>query len=1113
MKKLLSSLMMVSNLVFVSQAQEWENLNPGGGGQIQGITLDPNTPGRMFLNSDVEGNYRSNDYGLSWTYTGKDLIHHMSFVTAVEPGNSNRVYCGGIYGLSLSINGGLNWSIPNWPMKGSAVATLVVDPSNANNIYAGNSWYIKDTQIGNQKVPVESTTGTRNIWITKDKGNTWQTINYEPVNGYKQCYTITIDPTNNSRIYLGAHSGLYKSTNGGTSFSKISFPSGMASCRGFDITPNGQFAYAVFTADETVLPTQTNVYVAQVNNSSNTWTWSLIASPTSSNGLYYASGVSTYYWKPMVDPRSTATQHKVILGCMSSNANSSQGLFEYTGAVNSNSVSGSWAMVFGQSGTNSFNYDMGWNAIAPQVRQYAYTPTSWPSRKVLIASQQSLYFGDPALANNTLNKYQVLSTEYIGTSGSYRTYKTRGFQSTVNFDGTGYRNYVAQGMADNRILESWDSGNSWTQESRPNGGQNCDYVDIIPANGSNPALVITAAGGGFGGVNDAADASHWGKYLSNPASPNDAWVSLETGTSGLPTANSRTYGSTYNPQDFKNVIIATQNGLYETKDIYARMAGTGGTFTAIGPVAVSFKSGDVWFSSNGNVLFACTNNTLYKATRNTITGSWSFNTVTTSPAITGNFTYWVDGSTTYMSYSNGENVYLSVNEGPFSLILNRAQTLAINTEPWLGTWTNGDVMDLTFSGIAGYKKQIVLGSHVEDGKHGYCMLRGTINANNTVTWENWSGTFGTPNFMEVARLWDGKIVVQPKADNTTGIYYYAATRGAGLWRRELPTTTSSNVAPTVSITSPSNGTTFTQGATINLQANASDSDGNITKVEFFNGVTKLGEDLSTPYTYSWANVTSGNYTITAKATDNSGATTTSSAINIIVNAAYRYLRLTGLSTVTNDVTIQDITWLAGANTYPNPKLSTDNGAVTANVGTTPWRAFDTSLTSGWVVLQSFPATITVDLGSGVAVAPTGIQIDANSANRGFGSFECYGSNDNTTWTLLYSVSGLTSADYPSSVGAFNFESNGMMNSFRDKKLILESNSSDLSLYPNPTSGLIRINLANHEVAKVKVYNLVGKLIYQGETNLIDLSKEADGIYLFQVEHNDMIENFKIILKH
>jgi len=96
------------------------------------------------------------------------------------------------------------------------------------------------------------------------------------------------------------------------------------------------------------------------------------------------------------------------------------------------------------------------------------------------------------------------------------------------------------------------------------------------------------------------------------------------------------------------------------------------------------------------------------------------------------------------------------------------------------------------------------------------------------------------------------------------------------------TVTSANVAPVVSITSPANNATFAASATITINANATDADGTITKVEFFQGTTKLGEVLSSPYSFAWASVATGNYSLTAKATDNSGAVTTSSAIAITV---------------------------------------------------------------------------------------------------------------------------------------------------------------------------------------------------------------------------------------
>jgi hypothetical protein len=90
--------------------------------------------------------------------------------------------------------------------------------------------------------------------------------------------------------------------------------------------------------------------------------------------------------------------------------------------------------------------------------------------------------------------------------------------------------------------------------------------------------------------------------------------------------------------------------------------------------------------------------------------------------------------------------------------------------------------------------------------------------------------------------------------------------------------------PVVVLTQPTNGATFSAPATVNVAATASDPDGTVTKVEFFNGAVKLGEDTTAPYSFTWSGVAAGNYTLTARATDNLGATTTSAASTITVTA-------------------------------------------------------------------------------------------------------------------------------------------------------------------------------------------------------------------------------------
>ncbi|GAB3872944.1 hypothetical protein GCM10028824_23920 [Hymenobacter segetis] len=93
-----------------------------------------------------------------------------------------------------------------------------------------------------------------------------------------------------------------------------------------------------------------------------------------------------------------------------------------------------------------------------------------------------------------------------------------------------------------------------------------------------------------------------------------------------------------------------------------------------------------------------------------------------------------------------------------------------------------------------------------------------------------------------------------------------------------------NAPPTVSLTAPTATATFTSPATVNLAATAADADGTVSKVEFYQGSTKLGEDLTAPYTYAWTGVVTGTYILTAVATDNSGTTATSAAVTIMVRS-------------------------------------------------------------------------------------------------------------------------------------------------------------------------------------------------------------------------------------
>ena len=91
-----------------------------------------------------------------------------------------------------------------------------------------------------------------------------------------------------------------------------------------------------------------------------------------------------------------------------------------------------------------------------------------------------------------------------------------------------------------------------------------------------------------------------------------------------------------------------------------------------------------------------------------------------------------------------------------------------------------------------------------------------------------------------------------------------------------------NHPPAITITVPANGATFSAPVTITINAAASDSDGAVSKVEFYNGTALLNTDSTAPYSYTWNNVAAGTYRLTAKATDNLGASAISADVTVIV---------------------------------------------------------------------------------------------------------------------------------------------------------------------------------------------------------------------------------------
>jgi GH18 family chitinase len=117
----------------------------------------------------------------------------------------------------------------------------------------------------------------------------------------------------------------------------------------------------------------------------------------------------------------------------------------------------------------------------------------------------------------------------------------------------------------------------------------------------------------------------------------------------------------------------------------------------------------------------------------------------------------------------------------------------------------------------------------------------------------------------------------------TSIVTWEPPNVPALWLEVGPDTGGSDTTPpTVSLTSSS--TNVTSAGSITLTANASDNVG-VTRVEFYRGATKLGEDPTSPYTQSLSlsSADNGTLALSAKAFDAAGNTVTSSVVNVTVS--------------------------------------------------------------------------------------------------------------------------------------------------------------------------------------------------------------------------------------
>jgi hypothetical protein len=218
----------------IGAAAAWQPLGPSNiGGRVTDIVVDPVRTDTVYAGAATGGVWRSVDGGRTfnsaWPTTITPSIGALAITPAGtlyagtgegNPGGGSVTFPGN--GVYRSTDGGSTWT-PAGLAGSDRIGRLAIDPTNPNRIFAAAT--------GSLFVPG----GVRGLYRTTDAGATWQLV-LPGGNGTTGAIDVAIDPHNPNRVfaamwdhkrqpegrtYGGVGSGLFRSTDGGTTWTRV----------------------------------------------------------------------------------------------------------------------------------------------------------------------------------------------------------------------------------------------------------------------------------------------------------------------------------------------------------------------------------------------------------------------------------------------------------------------------------------------------------------------------------------------------------------------------------------------------------------------------------------------------------------------------------------------------------------------------------------------------------------------------------------------------------------------------------------------------------------------------------------------------------------------------
>jgi photosystem II stability/assembly factor-like uncharacterized protein len=211
----------------------WRMIGPHRGGRTIGAVGVPQQPNVFYIGVNNGGVWKTTDYGRTWFPIFDDQPTGSIGDIAVAPSNPDVIYAGsgeGVQRPDLSVGNGMYKSTDagkTWKHLGldnvQQIGGLAIDPANENRLFVA--------ALGHPYGPNKE----RGVYRTTDGGKTWQQVLYKDEN--TGAVQVAIDPKDPNIIYVdmwagrqgpwengawnGPESGLFKSTDGGSTWTKL----------------------------------------------------------------------------------------------------------------------------------------------------------------------------------------------------------------------------------------------------------------------------------------------------------------------------------------------------------------------------------------------------------------------------------------------------------------------------------------------------------------------------------------------------------------------------------------------------------------------------------------------------------------------------------------------------------------------------------------------------------------------------------------------------------------------------------------------------------------------------------------------------------------------------